>query len=146
MADLVPKAAKTKMESACRKVAKKVGKAVKPVDGGGKLEKAIVKACQKEIKSIDKTAVQVFADKLKEALAKNDGGGAAPQPLAKVGAKWVPKAPGSGVPSLTIPITEWVLDEKHDTKAKFSIKVWADPKALKKSEKGVFVNFTVVNW
>jgi|GEM_PF-1448838 len=146
MADLIPKAAKTKMESACRKVAKKVGKAVKPVDGGGKLEKAIAKACQKEVKSIDKTAVQFFVDKLKEALAKKNKDAASLQPQAKAGAKWAPKPPGAGVPSLTIPITEWVLDEKHDTKARFSMKVWADPKALKKSEKGVFVNFTVVNW
>lgn len=146
MVDLIPKAAKTKMEAACKKVARKVGKAVKPVDDKGKLEKAIVKACQKEIKSIDKTAVQFFADKLKEELDKKNKGTGGPQPLPKVDAKWTPKPPGSGVPSLTIPITEWVLDEKHDTKAKFSIKVWADPRQFDKTDKGVMVNFTVVNW
>lgn len=146
MVDLIPKAAKAKMIAACRKVAKKVGKAVKPVDSGGKLEDAIVKSCKKEIMSIDKTAVRFFAEKLKEALDEKHHHTAGPQSVKKVAPKWVPKPPGSGVPSLTIPITEWVLDKKNDTKAKFSIRVWANPKDLKKSDKGFFVNFTVLNW
>ena len=146
MPDLIPAAAKKKMEAACKKVAKKVGKTVKPVDDKGKLEKAIVKACQKEVKAIDKTAVKFFADKLKEELAKKNKIKAGPKPIPKVDAKWVPKPPGSGVPSLTIPITEWVIDPKLDTKAKFSIKVWADPRDFEKQDKGVMVNFTVVNW
>lgn len=146
MPDIIPKAAKSKMEKACTKVAKKVGKAVKPVDEKGKLEKAIIETCKKEIKSIDKTAVKFFAEKLKEALDKKNKQPAGPKPLPKVDAKWVPKPPGAGIPSLTIPITEWVVDEKHDTKAKFAIKVWADPRDFKKTDKGVMVNFTVVNW
>ena len=72
MADLIPKAAKKKMETACKKVAKKVGKAVKPVDDKGKLEKAIVTACKKEIKAVDKTVVKFFAEKLMEELAKKN--------------------------------------------------------------------------
>ena len=47
---------------------------------------------------------------------------------------------------MTIPITEFVLDPKHDVKGKFSIKVWADPRAFEKKDKGVMVNFTLVNW
>ena len=146
MADLIPAAAKKKMETACKKVAKNVGKTVKPIDDKGKLEKAIVKACQKEIKKVDKTVVKFFAEKLKEELAKKKKIQAGPKPVPKVDPKWVPKPPGSGVPSLTIPITEWVVDKKLDTKAKFSIKVWADPRDFEKQDKGVMVNFTVVNW
>ncbi len=146
MTDLIPAAAKKKMEVACKKVAQKVGKAVQPIDENGKLEKAIVKACEKEIRSIDKTVVQFFAEKLKEALAKNKKNPSGPKPLSKVNPKWKPKPPGSGVPSLTIPITQWVVNSKLDTKAKFSIKVWADPREFEKKDKGVMVNFTVVNW
>jgi len=146
MADLIPAAAKKKMETACKKVAKNVGKTVKPIDDKGKLEKAIVKACQKEIKKVDKTVVKFFAEKLKEELAKKKKIQAGPKSIPKVDPKWVPKPPGSGVPSLTIPITEWEVDKKLDTKAKFSIKVWADPRDFEKQDKGVMVNFTVVNW
>ena len=65
MPDLIPAAAKKKMEGACKKVAKKVGKAVKPIDDKGKVEKAINEKCKKEIKSIDKTVVKFFAEQLK---------------------------------------------------------------------------------
>jgi hypothetical protein len=146
MADLIPKAAKKKMEKACQKVARKVGKAVESIDDDKKLEKAIIDKCHKEIKTLDKTVVQFFADQLKEALDKKKKKPAGPSPLPKVSARWVPKPPGSGVPSLTIPITEWVVDPKLKTKAKFSIKVWGDPREFEKADKGVMVNFTVVNW
>ncbi len=146
MPDLIPAAAKKKMEAACKKVGQKVGKVVKPIDDKGKLEKAIVKACQKEVKKIDKTIVKFFAEKLKEELEKKKKIPAGPKPIPKVNPKWVPKPPGSGVPSVTIPITEWVVDPKLGTKAKFSIKVWADPRDFKKQDKGVMVNFTVVKW
>ena len=146
MPDLIPNAAKKKMEGACKKVAKKVGKAVKSVDDKGKLEKAIADKCKSEIKSVDKTVVKFFADQLKKELAKKNKKVDGAAPIPKVDAKWTPKPPGSGVPSLTIPITEFVLDPKHDTKGKFSIKVWADPREFEKKDKGVMVNFTVVNW
>jgi hypothetical protein len=146
MPDLIPNAAKKKMEGACKKVAKKVGKAVKSVDDKGKLEKAITEKCKKEIKSVDKTVVKFFADQLKKELAKKNKKVDGEAKIPKVDPKWKPKPPGSGVPSLTIPITEFVLDPKHDTKGKFSIKVWADPREFEKADKGVMVNFTVVNW
>jgi hypothetical protein len=141
MGDLIPKAAKKKMETACKKVAKKVGKAVKPVGDKGKLEKAIVAACKKEIKSFDKTAVKFFAEKLQENLAKKNKIKAGPKPIPKVNPKWVPKPPGAGVPSVSFDITEWVVDPKLDTKAKFSIKVWADPRDFEKADKGMMVNW-----
>ncbi len=146
MPDLIPNAAKKKMEAACKKVAKKVGKAVKPIDDKGKLEKAINEKCKKEIKSIDKTATKFLVDQLKKELAKKNKKIDGETPIPKVDSQWKPKPPGSGVPSLTIPITEFVLDPKHDTKGKFSIKVWADPRDFEKQDKGVMVNFTIVNW
>lgn len=133
------------MEGACKSVAKKVGKAVKGVDDKGKLEKAITEKCKKEIKSIDKTAVKFSADQLKKELAKKNKN-ISPDPVPKVDAKWKPKPPGSGSPSLTIPITEFVVDPKHDTKGKVSIKVWGGPREFEKADKGVMVNFTIVNW
>lgn len=146
MPDLIPAAAKKKMESACKKVAKKVGKAVKPIDDKGKLEKAINEKCKKEIKSIDKTVVKFFAEQLKKELAKKNKKVDGETPIPKIDKKWVPKPPGSGVPSLTIPVTELVLDQQNDVKGKFSIKVWADPRAFEKKDKGAMVYFTVVNW
>ncbi|MFL4469816.1 hypothetical protein ACERZ8_08035 [Tateyamaria armeniaca] len=146
MPDLIPAAAKKKMEGACKKFAKKVGKAVKSIDDKGKIEKAIKEKCKKEIGSIDKTVVKFFADQLKKELAKKNKKIDGETPIPKIDKKWVPKPPGSGVPSLTIPITEFVLDPKHDVKGKFSIKVWADPREFEKKDKGVMVNFTLVNW
>lgn len=146
MPELIPAAAKKKMEAACKKVAKKVGKTVKSIDDEDKLEKAVVKACKKEIKTIDKTVVKFFAEKLKEELAKKKKIPAGPKAIPKVDPKWVPKPPGAGVPSLTIPISEWVINKELDTKAEFSIKVWADPRDFEKQDKGVMVYFTVVNW
>ena len=146
MVDPIPRAARARMEYACKRVARKIGKSVRTVDSGGKLEKAIADKCRKEVRTIDKTAVQFFADKLREALDKKNKRPAGPGPMPRASAKWVPKPPGSGVPSLTIPITEWVVDPRHDTRARFSIKVWADPRDLKKTDKGAMVHFTVVNW
>ena len=147
MPDLIPAPAKKKMEAACKKVAKKVGKSLEPVTDGKKLEKKIAERCKKEIKTIDKKVVQFLVDKLKEELdKKNKKKDEGVPKIPKATAKWTPKSPGSGVPSLTIPITQYVLDKQLDTKAKFSIKVWADLRDFKKSDKGVMVNFTVVNW
>ena len=79
-------------------------------------------------------------------MAKKNKIKAGPKPIPKVDPKWVPKPPGSGVPSLTIPITEWVMVSKRDTKAKSSIKIWTNPRDFEKSDKGLMVNFPVVNW
>ncbi len=146
MSDLVPNAAKKKMESACKKVGRKIGSAVKPLDEKGKLEKEFVKKCQKEVKSVDKTVVKFFVDQLKQELAKKNKKIDGTTPIPKVDTKWVPKPPGAGVPSVTIPITEFVIDPKLKTKGKVSIKAWADPRQFEKKDKGVMVNFTVVNW
>lgn len=148
MPDLIPAAVKKKMESECKKIAKKVGKSIKPEVAGKKIEAAVTKGVCKEIKSIDKKAVQFLVDQLKKELdKKNKKPAEASVPkIPKATAKWSPKKPGAGVPSITIPITEWVLDSKLDTKAKFSIKVWADPREFEKKDKGVMVNFTVVNF
>lgn len=148
MSDLVPPAAKKKLEAECKKIARKVGKTIKPGTIGKKAEEAVAKGVCKEIKSVDKKAVQFFADQLKKALDKKNKKPAGPGAgtLTKVKPKWTAKKPGSGVPSVTIPITQWVIDRKLDTKAKVSVKIWADPRELEKSDKGVVVNFTVVNW
>ncbi|MCL6283744.1 hypothetical protein M3P21_09410 [Ruegeria sp. 2012CJ41-6] len=146
MPDLIPNAAKKKMEGACKKVGRKIGTAVAPLDKKGKLEKAFVKKCQKEVKSVDKTVVKFFAEQLKKELAKKNKKVDGEASIPRVDGKWVPTPPGSGVPSLTIPITDFVLDPKLGTKGKVSIKVWADPREFEKKDKGVMVNFTVVNW
>lgn len=146
MPDLIPKAAKKKMEAACKKAARKIGSAVAPFDDKGKLEKAFVQKCKKEVGTVDKTVLKFFVDQFKKELAKKNKKVDGTIPVPKVQGKWVPKPPGSGVPSLTIPITEFVLDPKHDLKGKVGIKVWADPRDLEKSEKGVMVNFSVFSW
>lgn len=148
MPDLIPAAAKKKMESECKKIAKKVGKTIKPEFAGKKIEDAVTKGVCKEVKSVDKKVVQFLVDQLKKELDKKKKGAAGSNPpvIPKATAKWSAKKPGAGVPSITIPITEWVLDPKLDTKAKFSIKVWADPREFEKKDKGVMVNFTVVNF
>ena len=146
MPDLIPNAAKKKMQAACKKVGRKIGKGVEPLDKNGKLEKAFVKKCQKEVKNVEKTAVKFLADQLKKELAKKNKKIDGEAPIPKVDKKWVPKPPGSGVPSLTIPITEFVMDPALDTKGKVSIKIWADPREFEKKDKGVMVYFTVVNW
>ena len=142
----IPPAAQKKMARACEKLGRKIGQSVKPLDEKGKLEKAFVKKCQKEAGKIDKTVVKFFAEELKKELAKKNKKVDGATPIPKVDGKFLPKPPGSGVPSVTIPITEFVLDPTHDTKGKVSIKVWADPRQFEKKDKGVMVNFTVVNW
>ena len=57
-----------------------------------------------------------------------------------------PKAPGSGVPSITIPLKRFLIDVKLGTTAKVDLKIWADPKNLMESEKGVMLYFNVVRW
>ncbi|AVO38394.2 hypothetical protein [Pukyongiella litopenaei] len=148
MPDLIPAAAKKKMEAECKKIARKAGRAIKPDKVGDKIEEEVVKNVCKEIKSVDKKVVQFLADQLKKELDKKKKKDVGPtvSKMPKAGAKWSAKKPGAGVPSLTIPITQWVLDPKYDTKAKFSIKVWADPREFEKKDKGVMVYFTVVDW
>ena len=146
MADLLPAAAKKALEGECRKLAKKVKKEIKPEFVGKELGKAVEKGVCKQVKSIDKKIAQFVVDQVKKAADKGKKDtGAAPVPSPDAKPAWSAKPPGSGVPSLELDITEWVLDPKHDTKAKFSIKAWVDPKDLSK-DKGAMVYFTVVNW
>ena len=146
MPDLIPKSVKSKLESECKRVAKKVGQKIKPEELGDKAEDAINEHMCQEVKNIDKKIVEAVVGELKKQLSKDKkpAGPADPLPGAKpVGSM---KPPGSGVPSLTIPITEFIIDEKLGTKGKFELQVWADPRELEKKDKGVMLNFTVKRW
>ncbi len=147
MPDLIPRNVKKKLEDECKKIAKKAGKKIKPDAVGDKAEDAIKEHVCAEVKNVDKKIVELVVGELKKQLEKDKAKQkqpAVPSPDAKpVGTL---KPPGSGVPSITIPITDFVLDKKLDTKGKFELKVWADPRDLQKKDKGVMLNFSVVNW
>jgi hypothetical protein len=137
-----PSNVKKGLEDACKKAAKKVGK----VAPGDKNEKKLTELLTKEVcKGVDQKILKFAAEELAK-LGKKQSAKAPPNTPPNVTGVPKLKAPGSGVPSLTIPITEFILNEKHDTKAKFELKVWADPKDLQKSDKGIMLNFTIVNW
>lgn len=145
MSDVIPKAVKKKLEGECMKIAKKAGKKIKPEKLGDKAEDAIKEHVCKEVKNVDKKIVELVVGELKKHLEKSKKkDDSIPSPDAKpVGTL---KAPGSGVPSVSIPITEWVVDKQLDTKAKFELKIWADPRDLQKKDKGIMLNFSVVQW
>lgn len=143
MGDIIPGDIKKKLEAQCNKAATKVGKALKPVKLDEKARKAIQDGVCKEVKNLDKHLTGLLVSALKSAIEKEKpkSNTLLPHPGAK--AKPVMKAPGSGVPSLTIPITDFVIDRKVDAKAKVEIKVWGDPRELQKKEKGGMLYFTV---
>ena len=145
MADLIPSAAKAKIESKCKDIAKAVSKVAPGEKNEKKLEELLNEQCKKQVRSLDKTALKLIAEELKK-YAKSKSAKAPPGAIPNVKAIAKPKAPGSGVPSLTIPLKKFMLNEKLGTTGKLELKIWADPANLAKSEKGVMLNFTVVKW
>ena len=146
MADIVPPEIKKGLEKHCKKAAKKISKVAPGEKNEKKLEKLIVDEVCKEVKNLDKKLLKIAAEQLAK-LGKSKSAKAPEGTIPKVDGKITMKQPGSGVPSLTIPISpEILLDPKLGTNMKFSVKVWADPKAFDKSEKGVMLNLTVAKW
>jgi len=145
MADVIPSAAKKKLEDACRKAAKKVAKVAPGEKNEKKLAGLLHDNVCKEAKSIDQKVLKLIAEEFAK-LGKKHSAKAPEGTIPNVKAVGKPKAPGAGSPSVTIPLGDIMLNEKLGTKGKFSLKVWADPKDLAKSEKGAMLYFTVVNW
>ncbi len=143
MPDFIPNDIKKKLQSSCNKIAGKVGKTLKPTGLDDKAKKAIRDGICKEAKNLDKHATELLVAALKSQLKKEKpkANSLAPHPGAKV--KPVLKEPGSGVPSLTLPITDFVFDKKDKVKGKVNVKVWADPRELEKKDKGAMLFFTV---
>ena len=141
MGDIIPSNVKKKLEADCNKIAKKVGKAAKPVGLDDKAKKAIRDGICKEVKNLDKHATEMLVSALKSKFKKEKPKSIVPHLGAKV--KPVMKAPGSGVPSLTFTITDKIFDKSSKLDGKVEVKLWADPRDLEKKEKGGFLNLTV---
>ena len=145
MADVIPSAAKGKIENACKKIMKTVGKAAPGEKNEKKLTELLNNEVCKQVKSIDQKALKLIAEELVK-LGKKNSAKAPEGSIPNVKAMGKPKAPGAGVPSVTIPLKKFMLDEKLGTTGKLELKIWADPSNLAKSEKGVMLNFTILNW
>ncbi len=146
MADIIPPEVKKGLEKQCKKAGKKISKIAPGEKNEKKLEKLIVDEVCKEVKNLDKKILKIAAEQLAK-LGKSKSAKAPEGGIPKVDGKISMKQPGSGVPSITIPISpEILLDPKLGTNMKFSVKVWADPKAFEKSDKGFTVNMTVAKW
>lgn len=96
------------------------------------------KQLNKIVPGLDKKILTAVADELKKHNPKAPKG--TPKKI-----KAIPKMkpPGGGTPSVSIPLLKLKLDEKYGTTGKLELKVWADPKELAKSEKGVMLYFTI---
>lgn len=149
MADIVPPEIMKGLEKHCKKAAKKISKVAPGEKNEKKLEKIVKDEVCKEVGKLDQTLLKIAAEQLAK-MAKGKSAKAPKGSLPKVKIKPTLKMPGSGMPSLTIPISpEILLDKKLGTNLKFSIKIWAaDPKALTdpSSEKGIMLNATVLKW
>ena len=146
MADIIPPEVKKGLEKHCKKAAKKISKVAPGEKNEKKLEKLIVDEICSEVKNLDKKILKIAAEQLaklgKSKSAKPPKGG-----IPKVDGKVTFKAPGSCVPSIEFPIAPSILlDPKLGTNLKFSVKIWADPKAFEKTDKGVMLNITVAKW
>ena len=105
----------------------------------------VSKNLNKIVPGLDKKILKLIASEL-AAVGKKHSAKASKDTVPKVKAIGKIKAPGGGVPSVTIPLKKLMLDEKHGTTGKFELKIWADPKSLEKSDKGVMLYFTIKNF
>ena len=135
----VPANVKKGLESACKKATKIVSK----VAPGKKNEKKLADLLAKEVcKDVDQKILKLAAEALAK-LGTKHSAKALPNTPPKITGVPTLQEPGSGIPSFTIPLPEFDLDEEGDAKAKFELKVWGDPKKLQESEKGGMLYFKV---
>jgi hypothetical protein len=133
----LPSSVKKDLEKTCEKAAKEISK----VAPGEKNEKKLAELLTEKVcKDVDEKILTLIAEKIAEEAKKHS----AKEPagtIPKLTAVPSLKAPGSGMPSFTIPLPEF--DMGGDAKGKFELKVWGDPKEFEKKEKGAMVYFTV---
>ena len=130
------------------KACKKAGERVRKLVPGGQNKAAVAKAFNQRLcRDVDQKLLTALAKELAK-QGKKYSAKPAKNSLPKI-AKGVPKLtpPGKGVPSVTIPIPWSVPLEtvtgSQDSKGKFELKVWADPRNLEKKDKGGMLYFTV---
>jgi hypothetical protein len=134
-----PGSVKAGLENACEKAVKKISK----VAPGEKNEKKLADALTKAVcKDVDQKILKLIAEELAK-QGKKHSAKEPPGTLPKITGVPTLKAPGSGVPSFTIPLPEFDMGSDGKTKGKFELKVWGDPKDFQKSDKGGMVYFTV---
>lgn len=141
----LPASVKKGLETACRKSAEKVGKSVGAITTKNLGKKAHKKFQTKVCKDIDQKTLKLAFVQLRD-YAKGKSTKGAKDRNRKIIAVPKMKAPGSGVPSLTLDLTEFDIDPKKGSKVKIQLKIWADPRDLENTEKGVFLNVSVVKF
>lgn len=127
------------LEKACQKAADKV----KKVAPGEKNEKKVADLLNKHVcKEVDQKLLTLLAKQIAEQAKKHNPKAPEGTPK-KVDAKPSLKKPGSGAPSLTLPLANFDLlgDKKKDSK--LELQIWGDPRELEKVDKGAMVYFTV---
>ncbi|MCA8973546.1 MAG: hypothetical protein KDC98_02440 [Planctomycetes bacterium] len=144
MVNLIPAPMKKKLEEKCKKAASKVAKIAPGESNEKKIEKLLRDAVCKEVDGLDQRALRLAAEQLAK-VGRSHSAKAANAPV-KVDAKPTIKKPGSGVPSLTLPLRSIMLNERLGTKGKLALKIWADPRNLKNADKGVMLYFTVTDF
>jgi len=141
MGDLLPKSAKDKLENTCKKIVGEVSKAVPGEKNPGKVRNLLNKSLCKEARKLDQHALKLIAQQLAKVGKAHS---ATPPKYAPPQVKGVGtlKKPGSGVPSITIPLKSFNLPDNLGT-GNLKLKIWADPRDLRGTEKGVFLNFSI---
>jgi hypothetical protein len=131
----LPGSLKRDLHQACQNAVDEVSK-LAPGEKEAKLAKLL---SEKVCKDVDQKILTLIAEELAKVGQKHSAKG--PVTIPKVTGIPTLKPPGSGSPSFTIPLPE--IDLGDDTKGKFELKIWGDPKDLQKADKGAAVFFTV---
>ena len=140
----LPPRLKRDLDTACKKAGEKASKLV---PGRKRKAKAAKYFNQQLCKEVDRKLLKAIAKELAEQGKSRST--KAPDNVPPKLVKGVPKMsePGKGVPSLTVPVP-WSIPLEGvtgnpDTKGKFELKIWADPREPEKKPKGGMLFFTV---
>ncbi|MEN1680197.1 MAG: hypothetical protein AAGJ46_11435 [Planctomycetota bacterium] len=139
MSNAATSGAKSGLENACKKAVDRIKKAAP----GEKNEKKLAELLNKQVcKGVDQKLLKLLAEQIakqaKKASAKAD-----PNAPKKIDAKPSLKKPGSGVPSLKLPLGSFDLLGDKAKDSKLELLIWADPADFEKKDKGLMLNFTV---
>jgi hypothetical protein len=133
----LPGSLKRDLHQACQNAVDEVSK----LAPGEKREEKLAKLLSEKVcKDVDQKILTLIAEELAK-VGKKHSAKEPPGTLPKITGVPTLKPPGSGSPSFTIPLPE--IDLGDDTKGKFELKIWGDPKELQKADKGAAVFFTV---
>jgi hypothetical protein len=134
-----PGSVKSGLEAACKNAVKEISK----VAPGEKNEKKLADLLTNKVcKDVDQKILTLIAEELAK-LGKKHSAKEPAGTIPKITGVPTLKAPGSGLPSFTIPLPEFDMGGDGKTKGKFELKVWGDPKEFEKKDKGAMVYFTV---